>query len=563
MCSRQVVKVFLEKRTMRPIQNPAAGLRPSTMKIGAIFAVFVLLPLSAMNACAVPQDGRSSQAKESETTEVAVQANQQWTDTNIEVKGGDIVTISAMGTIQTNLAGATATPEGSTPDCRVAGPVHLPFVAPELPCWSMLGRIGPMGRVFEVGSNRRFKANTSGELYLGVNDNYFGDNTGSWRASIAGGRMVPAKRDDEYKEASPKEPVAFNISIPLTPEQAWKDTDTDLRAGEVATISARGQIQLSAGNADPGGVLNAAMDDVAMPDEQPCESYDYKFGKQTSLAPSSTLPCGSLIGRIGEKGAVFEIGRAATFHSTASGRLFIGINYFEFTHASGMWMVNVIVEDLAREAGTSQTWAPGQPLGVLTLEAKPAEVLPGESYTLSGLVTDVNGKPIAGATVDLWFSFGGPMSPRSMSPWPAKLTTGSDGTFSTTYHAPGMVGWESIQAGVVGAYPQIGTDAQVQVSPPKAGCKKEPASNELSLMMTRFDSGTAMVEVYAKDSRQPAKTPFTWAWGDGSTTQGWSPQTHHYDHDGKYHVLEVISHEDDGTSDCAETFVPEMMKFPQ
>ena len=547
---------------MRPIRGSAASLRPSAMKIGAIFAVFVLFPLSEMNASVVPQDARGLQEKGSEIRVVAVQANQPWTDTNIEVEADEIITVSATGAIQTNLAGATATPAGSMPDCSVAGPVHLPFVAPELPCWSMLGRIGPAGKVFEVGSNRRFKADARGELYLGVNDNYFGDNTGSWRASITGGRVVPAKRDDAPKEEVPKEPVALNISIPLAPEQAWKDTDIELRPGEVVTISARGQIRLSAENADPGGVLNAAMDDVPMPDEQPCESYDYKFGKQTSLAPSSTLPCGSLIGRIGEKGVVFEIGRAATFHSTVTGSLYIGINYFDFLHASGMWMVTVIVEDLDGGGHASQAWAPGQPLGVLTLEAKPAEVMPGESYTLSGVVKDVNGKPVAGATVDLWFSFGGPMTPRSMSPWPARLTTATDGSFNVTNHAPGEVGSASVKAAVVGAYPSIIAYANVQVSQPKGACKREPTSTELKLLLTRFDSRTATVDVYAKDSRQPMKTPFTWIWGDGSETEGWSPQTHRYEYDGKYHVLEVISHEDDGTSDCAETFVPEMMKLP-
>jgi len=547
---------------MRAIRDSGASLRPSRIEVRAFFVLFVLLPLSAIDASVAPQDASGSQAKESETIAVAVQANQPWTDTNIEVEEGEIITVSATGAIQTNLAGATATPAGSMPDCSVAGPVHVPFVAPELPCWSMLGRIGPAGRVFEIGSNKRFKADASGELYLGVNDNYFGDNSGSWRASIAGGRVVLSKRDDAPKEDGSKKPVAFNISIPLTPEQAWKDTGIELRPEEVVTISARGQIRLSAGSADPDGVLNAAVDDVPMPDEQPCESDDYEFGEQTFLAPSSTLPCGSLIGRIGEKGVVFEIGRAATFHSTVSGSLYIGINYFDFSHASGMWMVTVIVEDLDGGEHARRMWAPGQPLGVLTLEAKPAELLPGEPYTLSGVVKDVNGKPVAGATVDLWFSFGGPMTIRSAFPWPDTLTTESDGSFNITNHAPGEVGSASIKAAVVGAYPSIIAHANVQVSQPKGACKMEPTSKELNLLMTRFDNRSAMVDVYAKDSRQPTKTPFTWIWGDGSTTEGWSPQTHHYEYDGKYHVLEVVSHEDDGTSDCAETFVPEMMKRP-
>jgi very-short-patch-repair endonuclease len=101
----------------------------------------------------------------------------------------------------------------------------------------MLGRIGPAGKVLEVGSNMRFKPDTKGASYVGVNDKFFGDNAGSWRGSIAGGRVVPGKRADASKEDSPKEPIAFNISIPLTPEQAWKNADIDLSPGELVTIS--------------------------------------------------------------------------------------------------------------------------------------------------------------------------------------------------------------------------------------------------------------------------------------------------------------------------------------
>ena len=74
---------------------------------------------------------------------------------------------------------------------------RAPYVAPQLRCHSLIGRIGLSGPSFEVGSAGRFQAQLAGRLHLGVNDNYFPDNTGNWVAAIsvqsAGPRtMTPA-----------------------------------------------------------------------------------------------------------------------------------------------------------------------------------------------------------------------------------------------------------------------------------------------------------------------------------------------------------------------------------
>jgi hypothetical protein len=114
---------------------------------------------------------------------VDVPADQPWTDTGIELHEGDDVNISAAGVISYR-PGSTASPAGAPPNCSVAGPQSAPFPAPQLPCWSLLGRIGESGGIFEVGFNARFHSNASGELYLGVNDNILGDNSGSWTASV-------------------------------------------------------------------------------------------------------------------------------------------------------------------------------------------------------------------------------------------------------------------------------------------------------------------------------------------------------------------------------------------
>jgi hypothetical protein len=56
------------------------------------------------------------------------------------------------------------------------------FPAPQLPCWSLIARIGN-GQPFEVGTSILVTA-TSGRLYLGVNDDSFSGNIGIWAVKI-------------------------------------------------------------------------------------------------------------------------------------------------------------------------------------------------------------------------------------------------------------------------------------------------------------------------------------------------------------------------------------------
>ena len=113
-----------------------------------------------------------------------VPARQRWTPTGIDLHAGDAFAATAEGTIVTNASGSTASPQGVAPDCRVAGSVHIPFEAPQLPCWSLLGRIGPKGSVFEIGNRADLVATSSGQLFLGINDNFYGDNSGNWTAQV-------------------------------------------------------------------------------------------------------------------------------------------------------------------------------------------------------------------------------------------------------------------------------------------------------------------------------------------------------------------------------------------
>lgn len=127
-------------------------------------------------------------------TQVIVPAIQPWTDTGIAITAGDRLQISASGKIY---AGSLVFDPYDTPDGQGTvsrdGYTCLPkgsglggqFLVAGVPCWSLVGRIGENGTPFEVGSHSNFVAKTSGELYLGVNDNFFPDNSGNWTADIS------------------------------------------------------------------------------------------------------------------------------------------------------------------------------------------------------------------------------------------------------------------------------------------------------------------------------------------------------------------------------------------
>jgi hypothetical protein len=128
---------------------------------------------------------------------VTIEGNRDWTDTGINLLLGDTVNISATGSVKVTTAGHVPTvpsmsPAGYPPDCASANRAYGPFSqsaihgfpAFDLPCWSLIGRVGAQGSIFEVGPEKALTATIAGELYLGVNDDNTSDNSGNWTASI-------------------------------------------------------------------------------------------------------------------------------------------------------------------------------------------------------------------------------------------------------------------------------------------------------------------------------------------------------------------------------------------
>jgi Ca2+-binding EF-hand superfamily protein len=125
--------------------------------------------LADTKTAAVPTSGQS----------VVVDAAQAWTDTGLTVREGDMVTFEAQGT-----ARLSADPN----DIAGPGGARSGRRAPDAPlrqqtAGALIARIGESTLVF-VGDRRSIRAPASGRLYLGLNDDHFGDNTGEFRVTV-------------------------------------------------------------------------------------------------------------------------------------------------------------------------------------------------------------------------------------------------------------------------------------------------------------------------------------------------------------------------------------------
>ena len=110
---------------------------------------------------------------------VTVAANQNWIPTGLTVRKGQSLTFNASGQVQlSGDANDIATPTGAKSQ-RLAPRSALP----QPYAGALLGRIGN-GRPLPSGDNATFQAPASGQLFLGVNDDSFGDNQGSYQVTI-------------------------------------------------------------------------------------------------------------------------------------------------------------------------------------------------------------------------------------------------------------------------------------------------------------------------------------------------------------------------------------------
>jgi len=111
--------------------------------------------------------------------------------------------------------------------------------------------------------------------------------------------------------------------ITVSPKQAWTSTGITVRKGEVLTINASGEVQLSTDS-----------NDVATP-------FGAKSGRKATNAPLPNALAGALIGRIGTNGQPFAIGSGVSVPMPAAGQLFLGVNDDGYEDNQGEFRVDI------------------------------------------------------------------------------------------------------------------------------------------------------------------------------------------------------------------------------
>jgi hypothetical protein len=147
-----------------------------------------------------------------------VPASVPWIDTRIDLAPGEAVAITATGAASYK-PGFRVSPQGDPyAPTNYAGGSCL---APNLPAWSLIGKIGQYGQPFEIGSGASLAAPIGGRLYLSMNDSYFPDNSGAWNVTLTLGQGGAAP----MVQAGPPARVSFDyFHDQLAPYGNWVQT---------------------------------------------------------------------------------------------------------------------------------------------------------------------------------------------------------------------------------------------------------------------------------------------------------------------------------------------------
>lgn len=120
--------------------------------------------------------GRPSGMRE---RDVSVAAAQQWTDTGISVRAGQTVYFAASGRVRWG-PNRQDGPGGERNSPRNEG---RPMAS--RPAAALIGRVGESDNYFFIGDDTAaIRVRDSGRLYLGTNDDFLQDNSGSFRVTV-------------------------------------------------------------------------------------------------------------------------------------------------------------------------------------------------------------------------------------------------------------------------------------------------------------------------------------------------------------------------------------------
>ena len=116
--------------------------------------------------------------------EVTVAATHPWTDAEIIVKKGEMISFAAAGQIHWgNGADETSDADGDRKKFRARVGAALVYPIRGMGAGGLIARVGN-GKPFKIGAVAKTLMPDSGELYLGINDIDFSNNSGEYHVTI-------------------------------------------------------------------------------------------------------------------------------------------------------------------------------------------------------------------------------------------------------------------------------------------------------------------------------------------------------------------------------------------
>ena len=276
--------------------------------------------ISSGNQTTTTTTGRTSAPIEKT---IEVPGNSRGTDTGIDLRSGDTVTITATGNIVAGRRAGSVTPDG--------GNVGFGSIAGAYPVsgagvGALIGYIrltnGQITQPFLVGSQQTITAPVDGRLFLLINDDNYSDNSGSFQVRISYTPSSTASTNYTSGSTGNNERV-----VNVYADSQGVDTGVDLRQGQRVTVSATGTIYSSGtGAISPEG--------------------NHRYDSMANNLPVSDAAFGALLGYIrtadGQTTQPFFIGSQQTFNAPADGRLFLMVNDDNTRDNSGNFRVRIV-----------------------------------------------------------------------------------------------------------------------------------------------------------------------------------------------------------------------------
>ena len=253
---------------------------------------------------------------------VSVAGTSRGTDTGAELRTGDIVNITATGTIVAGRRAGEVSPDGGrTGFGALLGTRPVPSAG----VGALIGYIrlpnGQITQPFIVGSQQSITAPSDGRLFLLINDDDYSDNNGNFNVRIVrtggqsgGGGGFPSQGGER--------------SVTVYAESRDTDTGIEVRSGQRVTFSATGTIYSR--NATSSGISP--------------EGYR-RYGSQAGNYPMRDASFGALVGYVrlpdGRASQPFYIGAQQTVTVPADGRLYLLVNDDDYRDNSGSFQVRI------------------------------------------------------------------------------------------------------------------------------------------------------------------------------------------------------------------------------